>query len=56
MVRRHGLTDDAWERIAPLLPATPERGGRRRDHRQVPGGIVWKIRKEGAGCPGRRVR
>ncbi|MGW3369481.1 transposase [Streptosporangium canum] len=44
MVRRHELTDDAWERIAPLPPAIPERGGRWRDHRQVPGGIVWKVR------------
>ncbi|WP_435889208.1 transposase [Streptosporangium canum] len=44
MGRRHELTDDAWERIAPLLPANPERGGRWRDHRQMPGGIVWKIR------------
>ncbi|WP_435866438.1 IS5 family transposase [Streptosporangium sandarakinum] len=43
-VRRHELTDDAWARIAPLLPANPERGGRRRDHRQVLNGIVWKIR------------
>ncbi len=44
MVRRHELTDDAWARIAPLLPANPERGGRWRDHRQVLNGIVWKIR------------
>ncbi|GAA2997740.1 hypothetical protein GCM10017559_17980 [Streptosporangium longisporum] len=44
MVRRHELTDDAWARIEPLLPANPERGGRWRDHRQVLNGIVWKIR------------
>ncbi|MGV9601875.1 IS5 family transposase [Streptosporangium sandarakinum] len=44
MVRRHELTDGAWARIAPLLPARPERGGRWRDHRQVLNGIVWKIR------------
>ncbi|MGV9325070.1 transposase [Streptosporangium sandarakinum] len=48
MVRRHELTDDAWERIQPLPPAGSERGGRRRDQRQAPGGIVWKIRT-GAG-------
>ncbi|WP_435878011.1 IS5 family transposase [Streptosporangium canum] len=44
MVRRHELTDDAWARIAPLLPTDPERGGRWRDHRQVLNGIIWKIR------------
>ncbi|MGV9532115.1 IS5 family transposase [Streptosporangium sandarakinum] len=44
MIRRHELTDDAWARIEPLLPANPGRGGRWRDHRQVLNGIVWKIR------------
>jgi transposase len=44
MVRRHELTDAAWERIEPLLPAQPGRGGRWRDHRQVVNGILWKIR------------
>ncbi|RJL31897.1 IS5 family transposase [Bailinhaonella thermotolerans] len=44
MVRRHELSDAAWERIAPLLPPDPPRGGRWRDHRQVLNGIVWKIR------------
>ncbi|WP_435866474.1 IS5 family transposase [Streptosporangium sandarakinum] len=44
MIRRHELTDDAWVRIEPLLPADPGRGGRRRDHRQALNGIVWKIR------------
>ncbi|MDP9868867.1 transposase [Streptosporangium brasiliense] len=33
-----------------MLPADPERGGRWRDHRQVPGGIVWKVHT-GAGRP-----
>ncbi|WP_285584040.1 IS5 family transposase, partial [Actinoallomurus iriomotensis] len=44
MVRRHELSDAAWARIEPLLPAHPPRGGRWRDHRQVVNGIVWKIR------------
>ena len=44
MVRRHELSDAAWARIEPLLPAHPRQGGRWRDHRQVINGIVWKIR------------
>ena len=44
MVRRHELSDAAWARIEPLLPAHPRQGGRWRDHRQVVNGIVWKIR------------
>jgi transposase len=43
-VRRHELSDGAWARIEPLLPAHPGQGGRWRDHRQVVNGIVWKIR------------
>jgi transposase len=44
VVRRHELTEAAWQRIAPLLPPNPQRGGRWRDHRQVLNGILWKIR------------
>jgi transposase len=34
MNRRFEITDDEWERLAPLLPSTtPRRGGRWRDHR-----------------------
>ena len=43
MPRRHGLTDAAWARIAPLLPADPRRGQRWRDHRAVVNGILWKL-------------
>ncbi len=43
MVRRHELTDEAWERIAPLLPAHPRRGQRWRDHRTVVNGILWRL-------------
>jgi transposase len=44
VVRRGGLTDDAWERIAPLLPENGRRGKQRRDHRTVIDGILWKLR------------
>ena len=45
MNRRFELTDQEWERLAPLLPAmTPQRGGRWRDHRQVLNGIVFRVR------------
>lgn len=44
MVGRGELTDAAWERIEPLLPASGGRGGQWRDHRQVINGILWKIR------------
>ncbi|WP_131732754.1 IS5 family transposase [Actinomadura formosensis] len=41
-MRRHELTDAAWRRIEPLLPAQPARGGRWADHRTVLNGILWK--------------
>ena len=31
MVRRGEITDEAWERIAPLLPEGGRRGGRWKD-------------------------
>ncbi|SNR57891.1 Transposase [Actinomadura mexicana] len=43
MVRRHELTDAAWRRIEPLLPAQPVRSGRWADHRTVLNGILWKL-------------
>lgn len=43
MVRRHELTDVAWQRIEPLLPAQPARGGRWLDHRTVLNGMLWKL-------------
>ena len=44
MVRRGELTDEAWERIAPLLPENGRRGKQWRDHRAVVDGILWKLR------------
>src|SRR5512133_3086407 len=45
MNRRFELTDQEWDRLAPLLPAmTPQRGGRWRDHRQVLHGILFRTR------------
>ena len=43
MPRRHELTDAAWDRIAPLLPADARRGEKWRDHRTVINGILWKL-------------
>ncbi|MEU8310794.1 IS5 family transposase [Actinomadura sp. NPDC048955] len=42
-MRRHELTDAAWRRIEPLLPAQPARGGRWADHRTVLNGVLWKL-------------
>lgn len=44
MVGRGELTETAWVRIEPLLPAGRKRGGQWRDHRQVINAILWKIR------------
>ena len=44
MVGRGELTDAAWARIEPLLPASGPRGGRWRNHRQVIDAILWKLR------------
>jgi transposase len=43
VVRRHELTDQAWARIAPLLPPVKATGRRRRDDRQVINGVLWKL-------------
>lgn len=43
--RRHELTDDQWERLAPLLP--PQRSRTERpanDHRTVLNGMLWVLR------------
>jgi transposase len=37
------LTDQAFTRVQPLLPAGSRRGKPWRDHRQVLGGIMWKL-------------
>lgn len=44
MARRDELTDAAWARFAPLLPANGRRGGQWADHRRVVNGILWKLR------------
>lgn len=40
--RRYELTDDAWERIAPLLPVQ-SRGGKWAEHRTVLNGMFWVL-------------
>ena len=37
------LTDQAFTLVRPLLPADSRRGRPWRDHRQVLGGILWKL-------------
>jgi transposase len=45
MTRARVLSDEQWERIAPLLPSSHGRRGRPfRDHRQVVEGIVFRYR------------
>jgi transposase len=47
-MRRYELTDEQWERIAPLLPAQKPKTGRpSMNHRQVMNGIIWVL-KSGA--------
>ncbi len=53
MVRRHELTDQAWARIAPLLPANGRPGGQWVEHRRVVNGILWKLSTGGPGVPAR---
>lgn len=38
--RRYELTDEAWQRLEPLMP-TQQRGGRWNDHRTVLNGMFW---------------
>jgi transposase len=46
---RTDLTDQEYERLAPLLPSSEgKRGGQYKDHRQVLNGILWVLRT-GAG-------
>lgn len=45
MNRRKELTDQQWEKIAPLLPPQkPARGRPAKDHRTVLNGILWVLR------------
>lgn len=50
LLNRHGLSDEEWERLAPLLPAHPRRGHRWNEHRRVIDGILFRTR---TGCPWR---
>lgn len=43
------LTDKAWMRIQPLLPASGKPGGCWSDYRMVINGILWQLR---TGVPG----
>jgi transposase len=44
-MRRHELTDDQWERLAPLLPPQrPAIGRPAKDHRRVLNGILWVLK------------
>jgi transposase len=49
-LNRHDLSDEEWERLAPLMPAHPRQGHRWNDHRTVINGILFRTR---AGCPWR---
>ena len=44
VVKRSELTDEPWERIAPLLPENGRRGKQWKDHRTVVNGILWRLR------------
>jgi transposase len=43
VVRRHELTEAAWEQIQPLLPPPGRPGSQWADHRRVLNGILWKL-------------
>jgi transposase len=47
---RHDLTDEEWDRLAPLLPVHPRQGLRWNDHQVVISGILIRTRTV---CPGR---
>lgn len=51
-MRRYELTDDQYERIAPLLPKRlgPKGGRPWRDHRTILNGVLWIVR---SGAPWR---
>jgi transposase len=50
VITRHDLEDGEWERLAPLMPSDPGRGGRWADHRRTVNGILFRTR---TGCPWR---
>jgi transposase len=43
-VGRGEVTDKTWTQIEPLPPPMVQRGGRRREHRQVVNAILWRLR------------
>jgi transposase len=47
---RHDLSDEVWQRLAPMMPADARQGRRWSDHRMVVNGILFRTR---AGCPWR---
>jgi transposase len=51
MGKRYELTDQAWERLRPVLPSQ-KRGGRWNDHRAMLNGIFWVLN---SGAPWRDV-
>lgn len=42
-MRRYELTDEAWDRLEPLMPPTDQPGGRWRDHRTTLNGMFWVL-------------
>ena len=45
MTNRGDLTNEQWERLAPLLPPQkPATGKPAKDHRTIVNGILWKLR------------
>ena len=50
MLRRYELTDQEWERVAPLLPAqnTGKRGRPPKDNRLMLNAMVWLVRSGAA--------
>jgi transposase len=50
LLNRHDLTDEEWNRLAPLMPGHPRQGHRWNDHRTVINGILFRTR---TGCPWR---
>lgn len=53
MTNRGDLTNEQWERLAPLLPPQKAKVGRpAEDHRRIIDGILWKVR---TGAPWRDV-
>ena len=53
MTNRGDLTNEQWERIAPLLPKPKTKRGRpAQEHRQIMNGMIWVLR---TGAPWRDI-